>query len=189
VGHLERDDVFDEKQKANHPYNHDGQTNVTEAEWPNKAVHACNFENARSFHFEINTGPPDRPPNQLRLRTAPRQPGVRGGTKTHQEDHMRKTAIVLASATALAAVAAPAPAEARGGYVPTYYGSYAPAYDAPTYYYLSPYGGYTPATYYDGYPPGWSGYHYRRVVQPAFAYDGGPGFWHHRWHREWHRQW
>ena len=102
-----------------------------------------------------------------------------------EDSPMKSTAVALAFATALVAVAAPAPAEARGGYVPTYYGGLALGYDPPTYYYLGPayYGGYTPGTYYDGYPPGWYGYHYRRVVDPAFAYYGGSGFWHHRYRR------
>jgi hypothetical protein len=83
---------------------------------------------------------------------------------------MKRTAVVLASASALAlaAVAAPAPAEARfGPALATYYGGYAPTYDPPTYYYISPY----------------CGYHYPRIVRPAFAYYGGPGFWQHRWYR------
>jgi hypothetical protein len=71
---------------------------------------------------------------------------------------MKRTAIILASASALAlgGIAAPARAEA-GGYAPTYYGGCASAYCGPTYYYIGPayYGGCTTATtYYDGYPPG-----------------------------------
>jgi hypothetical protein len=56
-----------------------------------------------------------------------------------------------------------------------YYGGYAPAYYAPAYY-----GG-----YYDGYGPAYYGYPYRRAIRPAFAFYGGPRFWHHRWHRHW----
>ena len=58
-----------------------------------------------------------------------------------------------------------------GGYgYPAYYGGYAPAY----------YGGYTTAAY----APVYSGYRYRRVVRPAFAYYAGPRYYrHHRWHR------
>lgn len=63
-----------------------------------------------------------------------------------------------------------------GGYAPAYYGGYAPAY----------YGGY--ASYYDGgYAPVYSGYRYRRVIRPAYAYYGGPRYVvrHHRHYRHW----
>jgi hypothetical protein len=127
---------------------------------------------------------------------------------------MRKAVLILATTATLgfAALAAPAPAEARGGFGPGlaggliagavigglassayaygpgygYYGGYAPAY----------YDGYAPAYYgdapaYDGgysstyYAPAYSGYRYRRVVRPAYAYYGSPRCygWHHRGHR------
>lgn len=119
---------------------------------------------------------------------------------------MRKAAAIIATVAALGvgAIASPAPAEARGGFGPGlaggliagaviggiasnaygygpgygyYGGGYAPAY----------YGGYS-SGYYDGYAPAYYGYHYRRVIRPAYAYYGGPryyGGWHHRWHRHW----
>ncbi|MBR1145717.1 hypothetical protein [Bradyrhizobium sp. AUGA SZCCT0431] len=67
-----------------------------------------------------------------------------------------------------------------GGY-PGYYGGYYPRY----------YGGYAPA-YYGGYAPAYYGYYsepyvpvvrYRRVIRPAFAYYGGPRYYHRHWHR------
>jgi hypothetical protein len=119
---------------------------------------------------------------------------------------MRKAAMALAAAATLglSTVAAPVPAEARhfghgfgpalaggliagaviGGLASSayaygpgygYYGGYSPAYYAPAYY-----GG-----YYDDYGPAYYGYPYRRVIRPAFAFYGGPRFWHHRWHRHW----
>jgi hypothetical protein len=118
---------------------------------------------------------------------------------------MRKAPLALAAAAVLGltAVTAPSPAEAhwRGGgffpavaggliagavigglassayaYSPAYYGGYYPAY-APVYY-----GGY----YDEPYVPV---VRYRRVVRPAFAYYGGPRF-YHRHHYHWgHRHW
>src|SRR6476646_8216986 len=124
---------------------------------------------------------------------------------------MKKTALVLATAATigLSAVTAPSPAEVRGGWgwggalaggliagavigglassaygypgygyyggYPGYYGGY-PGY----------YGGY--ASYYDGgYAPVYSGYRYRRVIRPAYAYYGGPRYVvrHHRHYRHW----
>src|SRR6202790_2783827 len=65
-GHLERDDVFDKKQKANHYQHHDGQTNVTKAEWPQKPFHARNLYSAKAFHVGNSTALPGSLPNQLR---------------------------------------------------------------------------------------------------------------------------
>jgi hypothetical protein len=66
-----------------------------------------------------------------------------------------------------------APAYYGGGYGGDYYGGYSP--------------GYYSAGYDDGYAPVYSGYRYRRVIRPAFAYyGGGPRF--HRWHHR-YRHW
>ena len=143
------------------------------------------------------------------------------GRQSNGAKRMRKAALILATVATLgvAAVTGPAPAEARGGFGPGlaggliagaliggiasnaygygpgygYYGSgYAPGYYgggyAPAYY-----GGYS-SGYYDGYAPVYSGYRYRRVIRPAYAYYGGPryyggaryyGGWHHRGYRHW----
>ena len=124
--------------------------------------------------------------------------------------------IATVATLGIGAITAPAPAEARGGfgpglaggliagaliggiasnaygYGPGYYGGgYAPSYYgggyAPAYYD----GGYAPAYYgggyYGAYAPVYSGYRYRRVIRPAYAYYGGPryGGWHHRGYRHW----
>ncbi|MCK1637778.1 MULTISPECIES: hypothetical protein [unclassified Bradyrhizobium] len=119
---------------------------------------------------------------------------------------MRKAPLALAAAAVLGltAVTAPSPAEAHwrgGGFFPAVAGgliagavigglassayAYSPAY----------YGGYYPA-YYGGYydEPYVPVVRYRRVVRPAFAYYGGPRFYHrhhHHWgHHHWgHRHW
>jgi hypothetical protein len=70
-----------------------------------------------------------------------------------------------------------------GYYGRPYYGGYAPAYYGGGYD-PYPWGGYR-TTYYSGYSPDYYGYRYRRVVRPAYAYYGGPRFYHHRWHRHW----
>jgi hypothetical protein len=60
-----------------------------------------------------------------------------------------------------------------GGYgYPAYSGGYAPAY----------YGGYATTAY----APVYSGYRYRRVVRPAYAFYAGPRY-VHRWHRHYRR--
>jgi hypothetical protein len=57
-GRLARDDVFAEKQAANHYHYRDGATHVTkaEADWVQK-----------TFHYWDSTALPGRPSNQLRL--------------------------------------------------------------------------------------------------------------------------
>jgi hypothetical protein len=62
-----------------------------------------------------------------------------------------------------------------GDYAPAYYGGYEPY----------AWGGYTRTYYSAGYAPAYYGYRYRRVVRPAYAYYGGPHFYHHRWYRHW----
>ena len=73
-----------------------------------------------------------------------------------------------------------------GYYGSPYYGGYAPAYYGGYGYNPYPSDGYTRTYYYSGYSPAYYGYRYRRVVQPAFAYYGGPypRRVHHRWHRQ-----
>jgi hypothetical protein len=70
---------------------------------------------------------------------------------------------------------------------PGYYGGYAPAYYGGYGYDPYPWGGYTTTYYSTGYAPAYTGYRYRRVVRPAYAYYAGPyprrHFYHHRWHR------
>jgi hypothetical protein len=70
---------------------------------------------------------------------------------------------------------------------PGYYGGYAPAYYRGYGYDPYPWGGYTTTYYSTGYAPAYTGYRYRRVVRPAYAYYAGPyprrHFYHHRWHR------
>src|ERR1700716_3836682 len=110
---------------------------------------------------------------------------------------MKRAAFILTTAATLAvtAVVSPAPAEARGGFGPGLAGGliagaliggiasnaygYGPGYGyygggyAPGYYG----GGYAPAYYggyssgdYDDVAPVYSGYRYRRVIRPAYAY-------------------
>jgi hypothetical protein len=71
---------------------------------------------------------------------------------------------------------------------PGYYDGYAPAaYYGGYGYDPYPWGGYTTTYYSTGYAPAYTGYRYRRVVRPAYAYYAGPyprrHFYHHRWHR------
>jgi hypothetical protein len=69
-----------------------------------------------------------------------------------------------------------------GGYAPAYYGGY-DSYGYDSY----PWGGYRTTYYTTGYAPAYSGYRYRRVVRPAYAYYRGPVVRHYR--QRLHRHW